>query len=85
MSKMKRIFEIIQRGESDKLKKAIDLSMENNRSSVYFLGKEYSIQDAQKILLYMYNEQAKYREIHRDEFPIEQTENGHDWRMCGIL
>ena len=75
---MKQIAEIIRNNDVDLLRRLIKASKTANRRDVSFLGKSYSIEDANQILLFMYNEEAKYREVHRDNKSLESDINSND-------
>jgi len=75
MGKMKQIAEIIANNDVHVLRRLIKVSQAANRNEVSFLGKTYSIDDANKILLYMYNEQAKYNKVRGAERALERIKN----------
>lgn len=68
---MKQIAELIRNNEVDLLRRLIKISVEAKKENVFFLGKTYSIDNANQILLYMYNEQAKQNQIRRAERSTE--------------
>lgn len=72
---MKQIAEIIRNNDADVLRRALKSSTDANRDYVYFIGKKYSIADANQILLFMYNEQAKQNQIRRAERALDHIEN----------
>jgi uncharacterized protein YhbP (UPF0306 family) len=78
MGKMKQISEIIRNNDVDSLRRLINISLKANRETVFFIGRTYSIDDANKILLYMYDEQAKHNKVHRDNKPVESDLNSND-------
>ncbi len=64
MSKMGQIAAMVQDGRSDDLKKMIEVTERNERSHVFFLGKQYTLSDAKQILIFM---QDAERKIHRNK------------------
>ena len=72
---MKQIAEIIRNNNVDLLRRLIKASKDSNREDVSFLGKSYSIADANQILLFMYDEQFKQDKIHRVERSIEHVDD----------
>ena len=75
MGKMKQIAEMIRNNDVERLRRAIKASTDANRDYVYFIGKKYSVADANQILLFMYHEEAKYNQIRRAERALEHIEN----------
>lgn len=64
MSKMGQIAAMVQDGRSDDLKRLIEVSERNERNTVFFLGKQYTLSDAKQILIFM---QDAERKIHRNK------------------
>ena len=75
MGKMKQIAELIRNNDVDLLRRLIKHSENANRRNVSFLGKMYTIEDAQQILLFMYDEQFKQDKIYRAERSIEHVDD----------
>lgn len=87
MGKMKQIAALIRDNNVDLLRRLIKHSQNAKRGDVPFLGKMYSIEDAQQILLYMYDEKGKQDKIRREQLSSEPEDDttSHDWRVCVIL
>ena len=80
MGKMKQIAALIRDNNVDLLRRLISHSQNANRGDVSFLGKMYSIKDAQQILLFMYDEKSKQDKIRREQLSTEPTDDttSHD-------
>lgn len=68
MGKMGQIAAMVQEGRSEDLKRMIDATKKSNRNAVFFLGKQYTISDAEQILIFMQDEERK---IHRNKQPSQ--------------
>tara|TARA_R110002012_G_scaffold236077_1_gene409812 strand:+ start:269 stop:511 length:243 start_codon:yes stop_codon:yes gene_type:complete len=75
MGKMKQIAELIRNNDVDLLRRLIKHSENANRRDVPFLGKMYTIEDAQQILLFMYDEKARQDKIRREQLSVEDVED----------
>ena len=75
MGKMKQIAEIIRNNDVDLLDRLIKVSERNNRQTVFFIGKTYSIQDAKQILLFMNHEAKRQDQIRREQLLTEPKDD----------
>ena len=77
---MKQIAALIRDNNVDLLRRLISHSQNAKRRDVSFLGKMYSIEDAQQILLYMYDEKSKQDKIRREQLSTEPEDDttSHD-------
>ena len=63
MGQMKKIYALIQDGDTDKLRRAIKLAEANNHNHVFFLGRQYSLSDAYQIAIFIDHEKREHDKI----------------------
>ena len=78
MGKMKQIAELIRTNDVDLLRRLIKASQAINRPEVSFLGTTYTIEEANNILSFMYEEQTKHNKIYWDKQSVKSDANNNN-------
>ena len=67
MGQMKKIHSLIQDGDTDRLRRLIKLAEKNKVPYVFFLGRQYSLEDAYQIAIFIEHEKRKHDKTSRYE------------------
>jgi len=67
MGQMKKIYDLIQDGDTDKLKKIIKLAEKKGHNHVFFLGRQYSLSDARQVAIFIDHEKLRHDTTRRNQ------------------